>query len=56
MIALLPADRDMRIAGVAEGAVREIRVRAFRFLETQDVGLVFREITGDEIDPAGEPN
>ena len=40
----------MGIARVPEGAVREIGVRAFRFLEAEDVRLVLAEIADDELD------
>ena len=50
VIALLPADGDMRISGVAERVIRKICVRTLRFLEAQDVRLVPGQVTHDEID------
>ena len=50
VIALLPADGDMRIACVAERFIGKICVRALRLLEAQHVRLVPAQITHDEID------
>ena len=50
VIALLPVDRDMGIARVPERAEGEIAVRAFRFLQAQNIRLVLGEIADDEID------
>src|SRR5580704_870831 len=50
MIALLSVDRDMGIACITERPKGEIAVRAFRFLQTQNVGLVLDEISDHEID------
>src|ERR1700677_1113640 len=49
MIALLPVDRDMRITGFPKGPVGKIAVRALRFLEAQDVGLVLEKKSHNEI-------
>src|SRR5580693_41520 len=49
MIAFLPVDRDMRITGFPKGPVGKIAVRALRFLEAQNVGLVFEKKSHNEI-------
>src|SRR3984957_646863 len=48
VVTLLPVDRDMGIARVPERPEREIAVRAFRFLQTQNVGLMLEEIPDHE--------
>src|ERR1700733_11242235 len=50
VIALLPVDGDMRIAGFPERAEGEIGIRAFRLLQTQNVGLVLKQISDHKID------
>jgi hypothetical protein len=50
VIALLPVDRDMLVAEVAERRGGEIRVRAFRFLKAKHVRLLLLEKTGDGVD------
>src|SRR3984957_1518692 len=50
VIALLPVDRDMRIARVPKRPEREIGVRAFRLLQTQNIGLVLKQISDHKID------
>ena len=50
VIALLPVDRDMRIAGLPERPEGEIAVGTLRFLQTQNVRLVLEEKPHHEID------
>ena len=50
VIALLPVDRDMGVAGVPERAVGKIGVRTFCLLQAQHIRLVLGEVADDQID------
>ena len=50
VIALLPVERDVPVAELVERGGREIRVRAFRLLQAQHVGLLLLQEAGDGLD------
>ena len=56
VIALLAVDRDVPVAGVAEGAMGKIGVRALGFLQAEDVRALFLQGSAARGRCAGAPN